>query len=256
MPVLTWDRSDERRYETGIDRGVVYPYNSGSYGNGVPWNGLINVAESASGGEVSPIYADNLRYLNIISAEELGLTVETYSLPDELERCFGIASLGRGIVIGQQRKKMFGFAYRTLEGNADKGLDYNYIIHIVFKCTGSPYEKQHSTVNDSPEATTKSLDISTTSVTVDADTKVFAITIDRKKLAKEGLLNILWEIEKVLYGTENTQPSMLKISDLDSLFLKRYLQDSSDNMILDSSGNPIESAVYSDDSGFADFASA
>ena len=196
---LKWDQAGERLYETGVDRGVLYPITNGSYGTGVAWNGLTAVNDSPSGGEVTKLYADNLDYLSLMSVEELGLSVEAYTYPDEFAACDGSAAIATGVTIGQQTRKHFGFIYRSLIGNDEDGTDYGYKIHIVFDCLASPSEKQHSTVNDSPEATSLSWDFSTSKVQI-GDKFTACVEIDSTKVDSAKLTTL----EDWIYGKDAT----------------------------------------------------
>ena len=197
MSRLKWDQSGERLYETGVDRGVIFPIVNGTYSKGAAWNGLTAVNDTPSGGEVTKLYADNFDYLSLMSVEELGLGVEAYTYPDEFAECDGSASIATGVTIGQQTRKHFGFVYRTLIGNDEDGTDYGYKLHIVFDCLASPSEKQHSTVNDSPEAATLSWDFSTTKVQVNGKNTA-AVEIDSTKVDAAKLT----ALEDWIYGTD------------------------------------------------------
>lgn len=198
MPKLVWDKTGEHFYETGTDRGVLYQYDAATgFGNGVAWNGLTAVTESPSGAEASPLYADNIKYLNLISAEEFGATIEAYTYPDEFAQNNGEAEIADGVIIGQQNRKLFGFCYRTLIGNDTDGTDKGYKLHIVYNCTASPSEKAYASVNDSPEAITFSWEITTTPVNVTGGKPTANVTIDSTKVDAEKLA----ELEKILYGT-------------------------------------------------------
>ena len=196
---ILWDQAGEKEYETGVDRGVLYPVGSnGAYGAGVGWNGLSTVTESPSGAEPTAIYADNIKYLNLMSAEEYAATIEAYMYPDEFAECDGSAEIANGVRIGQQARKKFGFCYRTLKGNDTVGDAYGYVIHIVYGCQASPSEKNHQTVNDSPEAVSFSWEIATTPVAVPnfkptATIDIDSTTTDAAKLAA---------LEAILYGTD------------------------------------------------------
>lgn len=199
---LVWDQTGERIYETGVDRGVLYLLdNTGKYSKGVAWNGLTAVTESPSGAEATAIYADNIKYLNLVSAEEFGCTIEAYTYPDEFAECDGSANLvdGGGVVIGQQNRKIFGLCYRTLVGNDVNANDHGYKLHLIYGCQASPSERAYSTVNDSPEAITFSWEINTTPVNVAGDFKPTAcITIDSTKCDPD----CLEALEKILYGQD------------------------------------------------------
>lgn len=202
MSKLAWDVVGERLYETGVDRGVLYPQDStGAYPKGVAWNGLSAVTESPSGAEATAIYADNIKYLNLMSAEELGGTIEAYMYPDEFAQCDGSASLAAGVMIGQQPRKAFGLSYRTIIGNDVANNDYGYKLHLVYGALASPSEKNYATVNDSPEATTLSWEFTTTPIAVDGFKPTASITIDSTKVDAEKLK----ALEDILYGTEEEE---------------------------------------------------
>lgn len=200
MSKITWDATGEHLYETGVDHGVFYSFDTtnNTYGNGVAWNGLTAVNESPSGAEPSPLYADNIKYLNLMSAETYGATIEAYTCPDAFMECDGFVSLTNGVIIGQQPRKIFGFSYRTLIGNDTEGTKKGYKIHLVYNCQASPSEKSHSTVNDNPEAATMSWSISTTPVDVANQSPTATLEIDTTKLTPAQKT----AIENVLYGTD------------------------------------------------------
>ena len=188
MSKLKWDQIGERLYETGVDKVVLFPMEStGQYGTGVAWNGISAVNESPSGAEPTALYANNGKYLNLISNEDFAATIEAFTYPDEFEECDGSKEIAPGVVIGQQKRKVFGLAYRTLLGNDVDGNDHGYKLHLVYGCLAAPSENNHSTVNDSPEAGTMSWSVSTTPVEV-ADAKPTAtVTIDSTKADKTKL---------------------------------------------------------------------
>lgn len=197
MPEITWDRVGERRYETGVDHGVLYlPGADGGYDRGFAWNGLVSVSESPSGAEASPQYADNIKYLNLISAEEFAATIEAFTYPDEFAVCDGTASPAEGLFIGQQRRSTFGLSYRTLIGNDLDGTDYGYKLHLIYSALAAPTEKAYSTVNDSPEAITFSWEVTTTPVEVPGHKPSATLTIDSTKVDAEALK----ALEDILYG--------------------------------------------------------
>lgn len=202
MPKLVWDKTDERVFETGVNKGVLYPYNAASkkYDKGVVWNGLTGVTESPSGAEATPLYADNIKYLNLMSAEEFGATVEAYTYPDEFGECNGEANLAQGVSVGQQTRKMFGMSYQTKVGNADDP-EAGYKIHLIYGAKAAPSEKAYSTVNDSPEAITLSWELSTTPVEVPNLKPTASLVIDTTKLDESMKAN-LSKLEDALYGTE------------------------------------------------------
>lgn len=213
MSKLVWDKAGERIYETGIDRVVLYPFGTeaGTYAPGVAWNGITAINESPSGGEASPLYADNTKYLNLMSNEELGLGIEAYTYPDEFAECDGSAKIATGMYAGQQTRKHFGLCYRTLKGNDQVGTDLGYVIHLVYDCLASPSEKAYSTVNDSPEAISFSWDASTIPVDVDDEhKKSAAIKIDSTEFNTEELKAKLKQIEDALYGSDEKEPTLLK----------------------------------------------
>lgn len=225
MPKLIWDKAGEHQYETGVDRGVLYVYDKTkkAYGKGVAWNGLTTVTESPSGAEASAFYADNHKYLSLLSAEEYGATIEAYTYPEEFEACNGAAELSTGVLVGQQPRSTFAFAYRTLIGNDQDGNEAGYKLHIVYGCLASPSEKSHATVNDSPEPVTFSWTISTTPITVPGMKTTATIEIDSTKVDASKLKTI----EDTLYGTdatsgehptEGTEPTLLMPEDLIKIF--------------------------------------
>ena len=205
MAKLTWDKVGERFYETGVDHGVLYPIaDGGTYGTGVAWSGLTNVTESPSGAEATPLYADNIKYLNLLSNEDFAFTIEAYTYPEEFAECDGSAELTKGVQVTQQKRKQFGFSYRTRIGNDVDGDDHGYKVHLVYGCLAAPSEKSRATVNDSPEATTMSWEVSTTPVTVDVAGKNFKptahIVIDSTKADSAKLA----ALEKKLYGDDDS----------------------------------------------------
>ena len=201
MSALIWDQDGQRLYETGIDRGVCYPMNDqGVYTPGVAWNGLSAVNEKPSGAEASAVYADNIKYLNLMSAEEFGAGIEAYTYPDEFAECDGSAEIATGVYIGQQPRKKFGLSYRTVLGNDVKSNEYGYKLHLVYGCMAQPSEKGYSTINDSPEAITFSWELTTTPVSVTGFKPTAIITIDSTKTTKAKLD----ALEAILYGGENT----------------------------------------------------
>lgn len=205
MAVLTWDQTGEKLYETGVQKGVLYPMDGAVYGKGVAWNGLTAVNETPSGAESTKLYADDIKYLDIRSAEEFGATIEAYSSPEEFDACDGTAELADGVNIGQQNRKGFGFCYRSTIGNDTEYNNYGYKLHIIYGLTASPSERSYSTVNDSPEAATLSWEVSSTPVNVAGFKPTSIVTINSKKINPEALK----EIEDALYGTETVEPKIL-----------------------------------------------
>lgn len=197
---LVWDQTSERLYETGVKMGVLYPQDkAGTYPKGVAWNGLTAVTESPSGAEATALYADDIKYLNLMSAEEFAATIEAYTYPDEFAECDGSASIASGVSIGQQKRKAFGLCYRTILGNDVAGNDYGYKIHIIYGAMAAPSEKEYASVNDSPEAITLSWELSTTPVSVNGFKPTASIVIDSTKVDTEKLT----ALEAILYGGEN-----------------------------------------------------
>lgn len=211
---LVWDKAGERFYETGVEKGVLYPSVSGAYPKGVAWNGLTNVSESPSGAEASPLYADNIKYLNLMSNEELGLTVEAYTYPDEFASCDGSAALSEGVMVGQQKRNSFGMSYVTKLGNDVDGSDYGYKLHLVYGCLAAPSEKGYATINDSPEAITFSWSVSTTPVEVPGMKPTACITIDSTKVDPTKLANL----EKILYGSTEAEARLPLPSEIATIF--------------------------------------
>lgn len=205
MSKLVWDKTGERTYETGTSKGVLFPQNAeGTYGNGVAWNGLTAVTESPSGAEANPLYADNIKYLNLMSVEEFGATIEAYTYPDEFAACDGSASLAKGVSIGQQPRKAFGLAYQTILGNDVEYNKHGYKIHLIYGALAAPSERAYATVNDSPEAITFSWEITTTPVEVKGFEPTAHLEIDSTKVDKEKLA----AFEAILYGSEPEEPRL------------------------------------------------
>lgn len=201
---LSWDEEGQRRYETGVRMGVLYVKDNGKYGTGVAWNGLTSVNESPSGAEPTALYADDIKYLNILSAEEYAATIEAYAYPDEFAECNGASELVKGVTVGQQKRKQFGFCYRTIIGNDTENDSYGYKLHIVYGCQAAPTEVSHSSVNDSPDPATMSWSISTTPVNVTGLKPTATVEIDSTQVEASKLK----AIEDVLYGTESNEPRL------------------------------------------------
>lgn len=205
MTTLVWDQIGERLYETGVDHGVLYiPDSQGAYTSGVAWNGLTSISETPSGGEANAQYADNIKYLNLYSAEEFGATLEAFTYPDEFAQFDGLAVPVPGVVLGQQARKSFGLSYRTKIGSDLDGDDHGYKLHLLYGCTASPSEKAYNTINDSPEAIAFSWEISTIPVMVTGYKPTALITIDSTKVDAGDLA----ALEAFLYGTVGTDPSL------------------------------------------------
>ena len=202
MTALVWDQVGERLYETGVDHGVLYiPDPSGDYINGVAWNGLTTVTESPSGAAANPQYADNIKYLNLISAEEFGATVEAFTYPDEFAQCDGTAMPEPGVAIGQQNRKIFGLCYRTRVGNDLDGTDHGYKLHLIYGAQAAPSQKAYATINDSPAATAFSWDVTTTPVQVTGYKPAAMLSIDSSKVDAAALSNL----EDTLFGSASVE---------------------------------------------------
>lgn len=202
MAKLVWDATGERKYETGVRNGVLYVMGEGgTYPKGVAWNGLTAVTESPSGAEATALYADDTKYLNLISAEEFGATIEAYTYPDEFAECDGSATLAAGVTIGQQPRKTFGMSYRTVYGNDVNNESYGYKLHLIYGAVAAPSEKAYATINDSPEAITFSWEVKTTPVNVTGHKPTASLTIDSTKVDKAKLT----KIEEILYGKDEIE---------------------------------------------------
>ena len=198
MSKLVWDQTGERLYETGVKMGVLYVQEGGAYPKGVAWNGLTAVTESPSGAEATPLYADDIKYLNLMSNEEFGGTIEAYTYPEEFGVCDGSAALVEGVYLGQQPRKTFGLCYRTVVGNDTENNDHGYKLHLIYGALAAPSEKAYATINDSPEAITFSWEFTTTPVNVDGFKPTACVTIDSTKVDASKLA----ALEAVLYGSE------------------------------------------------------
>lgn len=201
MAKLIWDATGERFYETGVKNGVLYVQEAGAYPKGVAWNGLTAVTESPSGAEATPLYADDIKYLNLMSTEEFGATVEAYTYPDEFMVCDGSAALTEGVYIGQQPRKAFGMCYRTVLGNDVDNNNYGYKLHLIYGALAAPSEKAYATINDSPEAITFSWELTTTPVNVTGHKPTASLVIDSTKVDASKLA----ALEAVLYGSESEE---------------------------------------------------
>lgn len=215
MSKIVWDKTGERLYETGVDHGVLFVQGeNGEYNKGVAWNGITAVTESPSGAESNPVWADNIKYLNLISVEEFAATIEAYMYPEEFEACDGSASPAPGIKIGQQSRRPFGFSYRTLVGNDVEGQEHGYKLHIIYNAVAAPSERAYATVNDSPEAITFSWEISTTPVEVEGYKPTAHIEIDSTKVAPEKLS----ALEAMLYGSESEEATLPTPAEIIEMF--------------------------------------
>lgn len=214
---LTWDRVGERYYETGTKQGVLFVQeDDGTYGKGVAWNGLISVTESPGGAEATDLYADDIKYASLRSAETFGATIEAYTYPEEFNACDGAEAVVPGVYLGQQSRRAFGLSYRTVVGN-DVNDEAGYKVHLVYGATASPSEKSYETINDSPEAITFSWEIETTPVDVPGKKAVASIAIDSTKLDETGKENLA-KLEDIIYGTEDDEPRLPMPSEIISLF--------------------------------------
>lgn len=217
---LSWDQVGERFYETGVDKGVLYlADNSGIYGMGFAWNGLTTVTESPSGADVSPQYADNIKYLNLQADEEFGGTIEAFTYPDEFAFCDGTAVPYAGVYLGQQNRRVFGLSYRTRQGNDVDGSDHGYKLHLVYGCRAAPSERAYATINDSPEALSFSWDFTTTKVTVGtvngvAYKPLASLTVDSTKVDADNLATL----ETELYGAVAAAPSLPLPAEVIAMF--------------------------------------
>lgn len=221
MATLQWDSVGERLYETGVDRGVLYlPDETGEYTDGVAWNGLTTVTESPSGAESNPQYADNIKYLNLISAEEFGATIEAFTYPDEFAVCDGTAAPAVGVVVGQQGRRIFGLCYRTRVGNDLEGTEHGYKLHLIYGAQAAPSEKAYATINDSPEAITFSWEVTTTPVPVTAEVDgvplkpTAQLVIDSTKVDATDLTSL----EDLLYGTASGEAQLPLPDDVIAIF--------------------------------------
>jgi hypothetical protein len=205
MTALTWDQVGERLFETGVDHGVLYlPDVDGNYDTGVAWNGLVTVTETPSGAEGNPQFADNIKYLNLISAEEFGATIEAFTYPDEFAQCDGSEVPTPGVIIGQQGRKVFGLCYRTVLGNDLEGADHGFKLHLLYGCQAAPSEKAYGTINDSPEAITFSWDVTTTPAPVTGFKPTALLVVDSTKVDPDDLA----ALEAILFGDESVDPRL------------------------------------------------
>ena len=213
MPKLEWDKSGEKLYETGVKNCALYVFRNNAYDKGIAWNGITGITESPSGAEASPLYADDIKYLNLISNEDFGATLEAYTYPKEFEECDGTAEISKGVSIGQQNRKTFGLVYKTTLGNDVDGNSYGYKIHVIYGCLAAPSEKAYASINDSPEAITFSWELSTTPVEVEGFKPTSTITIDSTKIEAEKLK----KLEDKLYGSETGDATLLLPNEIMAL---------------------------------------
>ena len=217
MSKIVWDAVGEHTFETGVRNGVLYLKDAqGAYSTGVAWNGLTSVSESPEGAEATDLYADDIKYLTLMSAENFKATIEAYTYPDEFAECDGSATIADGVTIGQQSRKPFGLCYRTAVGNDTDGNEHGYKLHIVYGCLASPSEKQYSTINDGPEAITFSWEVSTTPVNVNGKKPAATLIIDSTKADKSKLT----ALEAILYGSESEEPRLPLPDEIATLMAK------------------------------------
>ncbi len=242
MSKLIWDEAGKRLYETGVQYGVYYPRR----GVAEAWNGLTSVSENPIGAESNPVYADNIKYLNLISAEDFAATIEALDCPDGFKKCLGEVEGAIGITIAQQPRESFAFSYQTIVGNDTEQDNYGYRIHILFNCNAVGSEISYTTIGDSTEPVSHSYEINATPVQADDKHKPTAVmVIDSVKMSKAGFFNALKGIEDLLYGTDETDPQKPTISKIRDIFYEKiYLRDSSGNALLDSNGDMLQSSVY------------
>lgn len=214
MSKIVWDQTGERLYETGVKNGVLYVQEGGLYPKGVAWNGLTAVTESPSGAEPTALYADDTKYVNLVSAEEFGATVEAYTYPDEFAECDGSASIANGVYIGQQNRKTFGLSYKTTVGNDVDSNNHGYKLHLIYGAIASPSEKSYSTINDSPDAIAFSWEISTTPVNVTGHKPTALLTIDSTKVDPTKLA----QLEAILYGSAEAEARLPLPDEIVSIF--------------------------------------
>ena len=207
MAKLIWDKVGERFYETGVSNCALYVYDDGAqdFGAGVAWNGITSITETPSGAEANPIYADNIKYLSLLSAEEFGASIEAYTYPEEFEECDGSAAIAPGVMIGQQARKKFCLAYKTIKGNDVQNDAYGYKLHIIYNCNAAPSERAYATINDSPEAIAFSWEISTTPVAVTGHKPTSILTIDSAKVEASKLASV----EEALFGGDSAEAKIL-----------------------------------------------
>ena len=207
MAKLIWDKVGERFYETGVSNCALYVYNDTAqdFGAGVAWNGITSITETPSGAEANAIYADNIKYLSLLSAEEFGASIEAYTYPEEFEECDGSAAITPGVMVGQQARKKFCIAYKTIKGNDIQNDAYGYKLHLIYNCNAAPSERAYSTINDSPEAIAFSWEISTTPVAVTGHKPTSILTIDSAKVDAVKLASV----EEALFGGDSTEAKIL-----------------------------------------------
>lgn len=240
---LQWDKVGERLYETGIDRTVLFVMSGSEYQKGVAWNGMTGLDENPTGADPSPLYADNTKYLSLMSAEEFGGTISAYTYPEEFEACEGSVSISKGVNVGQQTHVPFGLSYRTMIGNDTEGQDHGYLIHFVYGATASPSSKSYRTVNDNPDAITFSWEFTTTPVEITKDVggkklkPTATMTVNSTRISEAALK----KIEDAIYGTEDDEPKMLLPDDIIEII------NSVDTVSAPVSGSPVMAVPTADE---------
>lgn len=214
MAKLEWDKTGERLYYTGVKKGVIYKQVAGAYPAGEAWNGLVSVTESPSGAEATALYANDQKYVEMLSLEEFGFSIEAYMYPDAFAECNGEAALATGVTVGQQARKAFGMTYTTTIGNDEVGTDYGYIVHLVYGAKAAPSEKAHTSINDSPEAETMSWECTTTPVPINGYKSAAHIAIDSTKADATQLA----ALEAILYGTDDTEARLPLPAEVITIF--------------------------------------
>ena len=242
---LIFDEGGKKLYETGVEKVVLYRLSAGRYRGGKVWNGVTAVNESAEGGEASDVYADDQKYLTLMSSENYSVTVEAYAYPEDFAACLGEEELATGVYVGQQTRKRFGFSYVTKVGNDIKKDDYGYIVHVVYNAMAAPSDKSHSTQSDSTEPMQMSWDISTATATEEGRKPTAVLTLDSRKFSAAGIMNSLRMIEDILYGTEESAATIPTFDQIrGAIDYGPTLMDSNGNPILDSNSERVKTAVY------------
>lgn len=242
---IEWDNTGDRFFETGVDRCVLYPLLHGRYLSGEAWNGITAINENSEGADATAIYADDLKYLNLMSDEELKMTVEAFDYPVGFKNCLGEIELSDGISIFQQKRSHFGLCYRTKVGNDVEGADLGYKLHLVFDCLAGPSDRSHSTINESQEPMSYSWEISTTPVPIEGYKPSADMIFDSRRFRENGLMNVLKAIEAVLYGSDDYDPTFLRPSEIYAIFISEmYIRDSDNNILLDSMDDTLCSRVF------------
>ena len=242
---LLFDETGKRYYETGVEKVVIYRLSAGRYRNGTVWNGATNVTGSGEGGEATALYADDIKYLSLISAENWKGSIEAYSYPAAFLECLGQEEIASGVTVGQQSRRHFGLCFTTREGNDVKSDSFGYKIHIVYDLVAAPSDKSYQTQSDSPEPVTMSWDISAGNVAVEGHKPTAEVVLDYRAMAKAGKANVIREIENILYGSDDRSAYLPEIGAITEIGqFGNHLRDSDGNFITDSSGEPITTQVF------------